>query len=178
MAPALPPSSIAIFFFPARRLISQLFFFSSRRRHTMWTGDWSSDVCSSDLREFQGQFRLDAVSGVAGVRIVHAAAANVRIFIFDFDAAGAGEIPAGSFVAVVDAAADFSGVGEHTRILHHRHRRGWIVSGCWIGFVRSGKREGGCLDPGATLAAGEGFAVVPGSSADYALRDATGGLSV
>src|SRR6266487_2776778 len=25
------------------------FFFSSRRRHTTWTGDWSSDVCSSDL---------------------------------------------------------------------------------------------------------------------------------
>src|SRR5438876_12245353 len=27
-----------------------MFFFSSRRRHTRWTGDWSSDVCSSDLR--------------------------------------------------------------------------------------------------------------------------------
>src|SRR6266487_4072187 len=27
------------------------FFFSSRRRHTRWTGDWSSDVCSSDLAE-------------------------------------------------------------------------------------------------------------------------------
>src|SRR5690348_134326 len=26
------------------------FFFSSRRRHTRWTGDWSSDVCSSDLQ--------------------------------------------------------------------------------------------------------------------------------
>src|SRR6266480_3266558 len=26
------------------------FFFSSRRRHTMLTYDWSSDVCSSDLR--------------------------------------------------------------------------------------------------------------------------------
>src|SRR5579863_8723558 len=26
-----------------------LFFLSSRRRHTRWTGDWSSDVCSSDL---------------------------------------------------------------------------------------------------------------------------------
>src|SRR5690348_1843979 len=25
------------------------FFFSGRRRHTRWTGDWSSDVCSSDL---------------------------------------------------------------------------------------------------------------------------------
>src|SRR6266516_4218620 len=27
-----------------------LFFFSSRRRHTISYGDWSSDVCSSDLR--------------------------------------------------------------------------------------------------------------------------------
>src|SRR5437762_5184731 len=26
-----------------------LFFFSSRRRHTRYIGDWSSDVCSSDL---------------------------------------------------------------------------------------------------------------------------------
>src|SRR5439155_11186174 len=28
---------------------SYLFFFSSRRRHTRWPRDWSSDVCSSDL---------------------------------------------------------------------------------------------------------------------------------
>src|SRR5207253_8539818 len=27
------------------------FFFSSRRRHTRWPRDWSSDVCSSDLNE-------------------------------------------------------------------------------------------------------------------------------
>src|SRR5438045_9438530 len=27
-----------------------LFFFSSRRRHTRCLSDWSSDVCSSDLR--------------------------------------------------------------------------------------------------------------------------------
>src|SRR5437870_11661261 len=27
----------------------QTFFFSSRRRHTRWPRDWSSDVCSSDL---------------------------------------------------------------------------------------------------------------------------------
>src|SRR5256885_3220119 len=27
------------------------FFFSSRRRHTRLQGDWSSDVCSSDLAE-------------------------------------------------------------------------------------------------------------------------------
>src|SRR5690348_1164037 len=31
------------------------FFFSSRRRHTRWTGDWSSDVCSSDLSEIESR---------------------------------------------------------------------------------------------------------------------------
>src|SRR5256885_2861366 len=31
------------------RTIISLFFFSSRRRHTRLQGDWSSDVCSSDL---------------------------------------------------------------------------------------------------------------------------------
>src|SRR5256885_13163834 len=29
------------------------FFFSSRRRHTRLQGDWSSDVCSSDLGRFR-----------------------------------------------------------------------------------------------------------------------------
>src|SRR5688500_20103169 len=29
--------------------LSPFFFFSSRRRHTRLQGDWSSDVCSSDL---------------------------------------------------------------------------------------------------------------------------------
>src|SRR2546422_6075094 len=31
---------------------SCLFFFSSRRRHTRCSRDWSSDVCSSDLKDF------------------------------------------------------------------------------------------------------------------------------
>src|SRR3712207_4408863 len=30
-----------------------LFFFSSRRRHTRYWRDWSSDVCSSDLYKFE-----------------------------------------------------------------------------------------------------------------------------
>src|SRR5690348_17966399 len=46
------------------------YFFSSRRWHTSWTGDWSSDVCSSDLgtlaadaHVFPGlQARLDGTS--------------------------------------------------------------------------------------------------------------------
>src|SRR5437762_14353339 len=36
-----------------------LFFFSSRRRHTRYIGDWSSDVCSSDL-EAIGVLYLDS----------------------------------------------------------------------------------------------------------------------
>src|SRR3712207_7636076 len=31
------------------RYVSAFFFFSSRRRHTRYWRDWSSDVCSSDL---------------------------------------------------------------------------------------------------------------------------------
>src|SRR5437763_17009076 len=38
----------------------QNFFFSSRRRHTRYIGDWSSDVCSSDLRKPGGACRRRA----------------------------------------------------------------------------------------------------------------------
>src|ERR1039457_1162137 len=34
------------------------FFFSSRRRHTRLQGDWSSDVCSSDLCPYCRQFHV------------------------------------------------------------------------------------------------------------------------
>src|SRR5215510_15392970 len=33
------------------------FFFSSRRRHTRWPRDWSSDVCSSDLLAVRGAWK-------------------------------------------------------------------------------------------------------------------------
>src|SRR5947199_2372141 len=36
---------------PCVYLTFSSFFFSSRRRHTRCLSDWSSDVCSSDLRE-------------------------------------------------------------------------------------------------------------------------------
>src|SRR5688500_19957170 len=41
------------FSFPPLQLLS--FFFSSRRRHTRLQGDWSSDVCSSDLSQRRSQ---------------------------------------------------------------------------------------------------------------------------
>src|SRR5690625_5348348 len=49
------------------------FFFSSRRRHTSWPRDWSSDVCSSDLEErFNlngGAIALGHPFGCSGTRI-------------------------------------------------------------------------------------------------------------
>src|SRR5690606_40609505 len=62
--------------------VSLFFFFSSRRRHTRFSRDWSSDVCSSDLREPALVARLDArdaqreallaQQGVAAVAGAHA----------------------------------------------------------------------------------------------------------
>src|SRR5439155_9264757 len=48
---------------------SKLFFFSSRRRHTRWPRDWSSDVCSSDLvHGVLDQIHLDLkMPGIDGV---------------------------------------------------------------------------------------------------------------
>src|SRR5439155_5862278 len=49
------------------------FFFSSRRRHTRWPRDWSSDVCSSDLLDVDVQLNptaeelLDAVRGAVAL---------------------------------------------------------------------------------------------------------------
>src|SRR5690606_40933146 len=41
------------------------FFFSSRRRHTRFSRDWSSDVCSSDLGF--GLYLMEAAFGDLGV---------------------------------------------------------------------------------------------------------------
>src|SRR5258707_15499668 len=44
-----------------------IFFFSSRRRHTRYWRDWSSDVCSSDLIT-----RAEVVLGVGGTLVIAA----------------------------------------------------------------------------------------------------------
>src|SRR5439155_8625125 len=55
-----------------------LFFFSSRRRHTRWPRDWSSDVCSSDLlvREPEDGVLLPAGDVAAWAAAIAALAAN------------------------------------------------------------------------------------------------------
>src|SRR5256885_11308113 len=42
------------------------FFFSSRRRHTRLQGDWSSDVCSSDLASASGHPYVEGVGPAGG----------------------------------------------------------------------------------------------------------------
>src|SRR6266508_3634254 len=51
------------------RGITLLFFFSSRRRHTSWPRDWSSDVCSSDLAA-QGSPSTTACAATATAPVV------------------------------------------------------------------------------------------------------------
>src|SRR5689334_23674317 len=45
------------------------FFFSSRRRHTRWNCDWSSDVCSSDLRRVRLGLLLSEVGRQNNIQV-------------------------------------------------------------------------------------------------------------
>src|SRR6266487_864323 len=70
-----------------------LFFFSSRRRHTSWTGDWSSDVCSSDLDGSlfpiaeQDRGRWDAQAIAEGTALISQALASAPIGPYQLQAA-------------------------------------------------------------------------------------------
>src|SRR5690625_6936614 len=50
-------------FYPNHALLNVYVFFSCRRRHTRWPRDWSSDVCSSDLKKVYVTYRKDALTG-------------------------------------------------------------------------------------------------------------------
>src|SRR5256885_9876158 len=50
-----------------------IFFFSSRRRHTRLQGDWSSDVCSSDL--------VVVGNGTGGSRSLYGAGSAVKLLV-------------------------------------------------------------------------------------------------
>src|ERR1022692_5135996 len=72
-------SSCAVFFF----------FFSSRRRHTRLQGDWSSDVCSSDLGGING------MAAGMGLGVVKAMVAPAVVW------------PAPDYDTVADSVRDF-----------------------------------------------------------------------
>src|SRR5690625_5383958 len=62
-----------------------MFFFSSRRRHTRWPRDWSSDVCSSDLMERFVAFLIEEYKGVFPVWL---APVQTKIIPVSLDAHG------------------------------------------------------------------------------------------
>src|SRR5690606_41164435 len=49
-----------------------VFFFTSRRRHTRFSRDWSSDVCSSDL-----QFLISSAAPIAKTETTRVEKANI-----------------------------------------------------------------------------------------------------
>src|SRR5436309_10839317 len=59
------------------------FFFSSRRRHTRFSRDWSSDVCSSDLSTFHAQ-------GLPALRAMQFASRADEKWIAQLDKGGRG----------------------------------------------------------------------------------------
>src|SRR5207248_5771050 len=58
------------------------FFFSSRRRHTRSYGDWSSDVCSSDLSSHQDHLKLASLL-FACATVLLAPAAHAQTWAWD-----------------------------------------------------------------------------------------------
>src|SRR5207248_5512484 len=103
-------------------LLSFFFFFSSRRRHTRSYGDWSSDVCSSDLLAsacvavagsilFIGLIAPHMARRLVGTRhavLLPAAAAIGTLMLLVADAIGRGahppiEMPAGMVTALIGA---------------------------------------------------------------------------
>src|SRR5436189_4505773 len=93
------------------------FFFSSRRRHTRYIGDWSSDVCSSDLTYPWSMYvrvidllveHLDATIVVTGARderaLVEQVLGNVQERNRKAVLACAGIFPFPEFCALIEAA--------------------------------------------------------------------------
>src|SRR2546422_10459416 len=58
------------------------FFFSSRRRHTRCSRDWSSDVCSSDLRLMVAGILMAGIA-LVGLGMIHTLAGFDLFYLFN-----------------------------------------------------------------------------------------------
>src|SRR5205807_7709239 len=67
--------AVCVLFFSSS-LFLFYFFFASRRRHTRLQGDWSSDVCSSDL---------PALADLSRLRRARRLRARARLYLAGFD---------------------------------------------------------------------------------------------
>src|SRR6266702_2947597 len=111
------------------------FFFSSRRRHTRWPRDWSSDVCSSDLRS-----RLE-LSAPAGYRAQAAQATGGGCGTNQGDRLeGAGP----ALQALCPAGGGRQGPAQD------HHRRGARTAGLYLGHRSQGGNGKQAADGGLT----------------------------
>src|SRR5712692_10724180 len=106
-----------------------VFFFSSRRRHTRWNCDWSSDVCSSDLEATNGvqillteRLALTPRAGGPVERLDHVGVASSNVFEDEAVFSGKLGFPVESrqtdievSVAMESFTSDKYGVVYHTR---------------------------------------------------------------
>src|SRR5580704_18462782 len=121
------------FFFFGLRMFWFFFFFSSRRRHTRWTGDWSSDVCSSDLAG-----RYDQV-----IKVVDIGKYNVGVAVIHQPASGdAAPANAGSHDGITEVYIILSGSATLTTggtIVNAKHSGNALPTGPGL----SGAIQGG-----------------------------------
>src|SRR5256885_7624820 len=83
-------------------LVFFFFFFSSRRRHTRLQGDWSSDVCSSDLTWNTSQVRpgnyvLTVVAGPVKGQAISSNTRTIGVSVID----GRESLPSDGFAGLV-----------------------------------------------------------------------------
>src|SRR5215510_7408923 len=98
-----------------------IFFFSSRRRHTRWPRDWSSDVCSSDLSLVWMSARATPGAQPAAAELVLTNGKIVTVDARD-SVAQAIAIADGRIVAVGTNDEIRSRVGPSTRVVDLRGR--------------------------------------------------------
>src|SRR5438309_3262982 len=103
---------------------SLFFFFSSRRRHTRWNCDWSSDVCSSDLpfrvrhtllawaqKEYKNLVRM----GDAGVRVPNPERVLDNVLVMEYIGDETQPAPSLREIALEDPHAVFNDVVANMR---------------------------------------------------------------
>src|SRR5256885_16642097 len=116
------PSSIICFHVSVEKTCCLSFLCSSRRRHTRLQGDWSSDVCSSDLAEHIPE---DVAEAVAAESAAAAAAARARldsgvtVLIVGRPLVRVGEHLAG-FLHLLEGLLGLPVVGIAVRVILHR----------------------------------------------------------
>src|SRR2546430_17318605 len=92
-------------------------FFSSRRRHTIFDCDWSSDVCSSDLTADRVDALVDATHPYAAIISANAAdaAAATRVPLLALRRPPWMPLPDDRWIEVADAAEAVQALGKEPR---------------------------------------------------------------